>query len=269
MITSLQNPVIKAVRALSKRRERDRTGLTVVEGLRELTALLDAIRSETPHSWRIEILLVCPEYATDPETERILQNTQALGVLPLEVAPHIFNKLVYREDIGGILAVVHVEAFTLESLPVDADPFILVIEGVEKPGNLGAMLRSADGAGVDAVIVCDPLTDVFNPNVIRASLGSVFTRPVAVTDSETLHHWLKQKKIKTFASVPDADTNYTNADFRGSIAILMGSEADGLGMLWRERADETVRVPMMGKMDSLNASAATAVILYEAVRQRA
>jgi TrmH family RNA methyltransferase len=153
-------------------------------------------------------------------------------------------------------------------MPRARPPFLLVVEAIEKPGNLGTILRSADAAGCDAVIVCDPVTDIFNPNVVRASTGVLFSVPLVVEESTNVAAWLKQKAIRTIATTPAAESLYTDADLRGPLAIIMGSEQYGLSDFWLKHADKPVRIPMAGQADSLNVAMATIITLFEAVRQR-
>ena len=290
IITSVQNPLIKQIRALQKRRERERTGLTVVEGIAELSGALrlalgsrkgaktqrkksefrvDAAIVPWESSLRIEAFLVCPERVSGGDGEVLLMEARAHGIVPRVVAPHIYEKLAYREDSGGILAVIRWPLPGLEELPLSGNPLILIADAIEKPGNLGAMMRSADAAGVDALIASDPVTDLLNPNVIRASVGTVFSLPVTMADSDTLWHWLGDRGIAAIAASPDGERPYTEADYTQPAAVIVGNEHHGVSQFWMERAKEKVFIPMRGKADSLNAGVAAAVMLFEAARQRA
>jgi TrmH family RNA methyltransferase len=180
----------------------------------------------------------------------------------------VFEKISYREGPDGILAVGPLVGKALADLKLPKNPLILVAEGLEKPGNLGALLRTADGAGADAVIICDPATDLNNPNVIRASIGTLFYLPVAEAASSEALAFLKAKGIKTLSAVPDAEAVYTDVDLTGPAAIVVGAEDKGLSDVWKNSADLSVNIPMLGKNDSLNVSVAAAILLYEAVRQR-
>jgi RNA methyltransferase, TrmH family len=184
------------------------------------------------------------------------------------VTPAVFGKIAYREDSGGLLLVLPYITRSLAAMPIRTAPFLAVIEGVEKPGNLGAILRTADAAGVDGVIVCSGATDVHNPNVVRASLGALFTVPIAEAPTATVIQWLQQQRIEIIAAAPTGLCTYTKPDYTAPVAVVMGSEAHGLAPAWVAAAHELVRIPMQGKVDSLNLSAATAVLLYEVVRQR-
>lgn len=266
-ITSLQNARVKNIVKLNNRRHRDVARLTVVEGVPEVERALqhDVVPLEA---------YVCPPLLGDAAgLLDTLQNLAETGATRLfEVTPPVFAKIAYREDSGGVLLVLPYFQRALDDLPLSANPFLAVIEGGEKPGNLGAILRTADAAGVDAVILSPGQdlggTDIHNPNVIRASLGTVFTVPTAVAPTAQVIGWLRQRGIRTLATTPAAATPYTAVDMKGPVALVMGSEAYGLSAEWLAAADEHVVIPMFGRVDSLNLSVATALLLYEAVRQR-
>src|SRR5690606_15265612 len=186
----------------------------------------------------------------------------------LEVTPEIHARLAVREESGGIVLVIPYLARTLHDLPLRTTPFLAVIEGVEKPGNLGAILRTADAAGVDGVIVTAGATDLHNPNVVRASLGTLFSVPVCEADPAQSIVFLRERGIRIVCATPEATHVYTKADMREGVAVVLGSEAFGLGEAWRAAADATVRIPMHGAADSLNLATAAALLLYEVVRQR-
>lgn len=264
-ISSLQNTRIKNLVKLSKRRERDEQRVTIVEGVREISHALNAgyLPVET---------YLCSELATGDESRALVAKcemlaNQGLTTLVTVTAP-VFGKIAYREDSGGLLLVMPYIARLLTDLPLRTTPFLAVIEGVEKPGNLGAILRTADAAGVDGVIVCAGATDVHNPNVVRASLGALFTTPLAEASTESVIQWLQHQRIRIIAASPDGVTNYTAPDLTRPVAVVMGSEAHGLSPLWLDAADAVVHIPMRGLVDSLNLSTATAILLYEVVRQR-
>jgi TrmH family RNA methyltransferase len=180
-----------------------------------------------------------------------------------------FAKAAYRERPDGLLAVAPQWRRELKDLPGgDRAPFLLVVEAIEKPGNLGTILRSADAAGCDGVIVCDPVTDLFNPNVVRASTGVLFSVPCVVAESAAVLPWLRERRIRVVATTPAATLAYTDADLRGPLAVVMGSEQYGLSAFWLQAADAAVRIPMAGQADSLNVAMATLITLFEAVRQR-
>jgi RNA methyltransferase, TrmH family len=264
-ITSLHNQRLKETLKLTKRAVRDERRLTVVEGLREVSRALD--RGVIP----VEAF-VCPPLIQGQEAEcclHLLQRfEQTHRIQVFEVTPEVFAKLAYREQGDGLLLVIRYLDQQLAQLSLSPTPFLCIIEGVEKPGNLGAILRTADAAGVDAVIVCAGATDLHNPNVIRASLGALFTVPVVEAPTDAAIHWLAERKIQIIAATPEAPLRYTDANLAGPVAIVMGSEAHGLSATWRAAATATVAIPMHGMADSLNLATATALLLYEAVRQR-
>jgi TrmH family RNA methyltransferase len=264
-ITSLQNARIKAVVKLAKRQERDSRRVTVVEGLREITHALN--RNVIP----VEAYF-CPELLAGDEAHQLVHRLQQLAERSslelFTVTPEVFAKITYRTDSDGLLLVIPYLDTQLARLPLGKPPFLVVIEGVEKPGNLGAILRTADAVGVDGVIVCAGATDLHNPNVIRASLGALFTVPLAEGTTEQALAWLRQRGIQTVATLPAATTRYTAINLAGPVAIVMGSEAHGLGQAWQSAADQTVSIPMLGALDSLNLATATALLLYEVRRQR-
>jgi TrmH family RNA methyltransferase len=260
-ITSLQNPQIKALVRLRKRRERDQTKRFLIEGYRELRRAIDG-------QVTIETLYVCEELFLGTNEPRLIADAAARGAEVVQVSADPFAKVSYRDRPEGLLAVAEQFDTDLESIAVGADPLVLVVESIEKPGNLGTMLRTADAAGVDAVIVADPTTDPFNPNVVRASLGCLFTVPLAISSTERASEWLTASQIRTVATTPDTSTLHWEADLTGPVAVIVGSEQYGLSREWLDRADERIRIPMGGEADSLNAAMAGGVVLFEAVRQR-
>lgn len=253
-ITSLQNPKVKAVVALQqKSSERRKQGLFVVEGLREVQHCVEA-------GYQIDSAYLCP---TLLGTETF--HTEAPCY---EVTPEVYEKMAYRGGTEGIVAVVKARAQALETLKLGKAPLIIVLESVEKPGNLGAILRSADAAKADAVIVCDPLTDLYNPNLIRSSIGAIFTVPCVACTSEECIPFLKERGIKILTAQLQDSHLYYDTDMRRGTAIVMGTESTGLTEQWRKAADAHIRIPMLGRLDSLNVSVSAAILLYEAVRQR-
>ena len=250
IITSVQNARIKHVVALQlKSSLRREEGLFVVEGQREIEHCI-ACGYEIKELFLIDTL----DYSG---------NIPATAVTPL-----VYEKMAYREHTEGIIAVAKCKEHRLTDLHLKEKPLVVVIESVEKPGNLGAILRTAEAAGVDAVIVCDPLTDLYNPNLIRASIGGVFCVPVAVCDSQACIAFLKEHGIKILTAQLQDSYEYYDYDMRGATAIVMGTEATGLTPQWREAADAHIRIPMLGRLDSLNVSVSAAILMYEAVRQR-
>lgn len=246
---------------LRDRRERDRHGLTLVDGVRETARALAG-------GAHLSEVFTAPDIESNAQAGEVVTALRKRNVPVHELGREAFSKLAYGDRHDGIVAVAEMPAHSLTDLVLPSDPFIAIIEGVEKPGNLGAILRSADGAGLSAVIVADPGTDLFNPNVIRASLGTIFSVPVAVTSSGELLAWLQEQAIRIVAARVQAAVDYTSADYRGAVALALGSEARGLSDPWAELATASVRVPMLGVADSLNVSVTAAILFYEALRQR-
>ena len=268
-VTSAQNPKIKELLALQeKSRLRREKNLFVVEGRRELNRCLDA-------GYRIKTLFTCPEICSEQDIEEISEKILSQKPLPgqcepslIEIPAALYEKVAYRGGTEGLIAEAVMASASLEGLHLRENPLIVVLESVEKPGNLGAVLRSADSAGADAVIVCDPLTDLYNPNLIRASTGAVFSTPVAIASSQETIEWLKANKIQILTAQLQDSELYYNTDMTPGTAIVMGTESTGLTDIWRENADRRIRIPMLGKLDSLNVSVSASILLYEAVRQR-
>ena len=264
-ITSLQNPKIKALLQLQQKSSaRRREGLFVVEGQRELMHCLEK-------GWCVESLFVNLDLPTAAEGKDVLDMGQE-GLRDCRVfgvSAAVYGKIADRGSTEGVVATVRMPKHGLSDLRVTAEaPLYVVLEGVEKPGNVGAVLRSADAAGVDAVIVCDEMTDLFNPNLIRASMGGIFSVPVATATSEECIAFLKGHGVRILtAQLQDSDLYY-DCDMRGATAIVMGTEATGLTWRWREAADAHIRIPMRGILDSLNVSVSAAILMFEAVRQR-
>lgn len=263
-IVSPANPRIKQLVALRKRRVREQAGVTLVEGYDELRLALSA--GVTPRA-----LYYSPGLAA-PGTLGLAADVADAGGDVVAVSEPVFGKIAYREAPDGWLAVVPAVPASLAALawPAGGDtpPLVLICEGVEKPGNLGAILRTADAAGVTAVIAADPVADWGNPNVVRASKGTVFSVPVAAASSADVLDWLTARPLSLVAASPDASTPATEVDLTGPVALAVGSESDGLPPEWLARADHRVRIPMFGRADSLNVATSAALLAYEAVRQR-
>jgi TrmH family RNA methyltransferase len=295
-ISSLQNPRVKQLVKLRDRRPRDEAGVFLIEGYREIRRALEK-------GVRLNELYFSPDWFLGGNEPALIEQARGTGAQAFELTKEAFAKVAYRERPDGLLAVApqwrrtldDLEAMVGRSSPQDErsergggghkarptpaptatsaptstrDPFLLVVEAIEKPGNLGTILRSADAAGCDAVIVCDPVTDIFNPNVVRASTGVLFSVPLVVAESGPVRAWLKEKGVRAVATTPAAEQLYTSADLRGPLAIVMGSEQYGLSEFWLRESDERVRIPMAGQADSLNVAMATIITLFEAVRQR-
>ena len=261
-ITSVTNPRVKRLVRLRDRRHRDDEGVFVVEGYRAVRRMLDT--GVAPRE-----LYVAPEWFQGVNEAALVEDAASAGAEIVELGRDAFAKCAYRDRPDGLLAVVAQWHLTLGELDVGAVPFVLVVEAIEKPGNLGTILRSADAAGVGAVLVCDQVTDIFNPNVVRSSTGVLFRVPIVVASSADVQQWLRAHSIRTVATTPDAALTYSDADLTGPLAVVMGSEQFGLSDLWLGAADVCVRIPMAGQADSLNVGMATVVTLFEAVRQRA
>ncbi len=272
-ITSLQNPKIKFAQSLRKPSARRKENLFLIEGCREIRLAMQA-------GYRFHTLIVCRGIAAGPKQgytgdyqPEDTEINDIAGILTgqaviIETSRNVFGKLAYREGSGGLLAIAHQKKTTLSEIKPGTNPLVLVAESVEKPGNLGAMLRTADAAGVDAVIVCDSGTDIYNPNVVRSSLGTIFTVPVVCCSSGDAISWLKKMNIKIYATALTASRPYNTADFTSPSAIVSGAEATGVSLVWQENSDSNIIIPMFGKVDSMNVSVATSVVLYEALRQR-
>ena len=261
IISSTSNPRVKLLLTLQqKSAERRKRGMFVVEGVREITHCLSA-------HLEVETVFHCPTL-----TEGNLEVLQLLTTLPsskiIPVTEGLYAKIAYRGGTEGLIAEVRTRPLTLGDLHLGENPLLMVLERVEKPGNLGAVLRSADAAAADAVIICDPLTDIYNPNIIRSSIGAVFTVPcVACTTPECIS-FLKEKDIRILTAQLQDSSFYYDTDMTRGTAIVMGTEATGLTNSWREAADAHIRIPMLGSLDSLNVSVSAAILLFEAVRQR-
>lgn len=256
-ITSARNPKIKNLLLLQeKSKARREQGLFVVEGRRELEHCLEA-------GFRIRTLFVREDLLA--ELEPLASKAECPVIL---LSPALYAKAAYRESTEGIIAEVECRERRLEDLALTEHPLIMVLESVEKPGNLGAVLRSADAARADAVIVCDPLTDLYNPNLIRASLGGIFTVPTVAAASEETIAWLKARGIRILTAQLQDSSWYYDIDMTVGTALVMGTESTGLTDVWRRAADAHIRIPMLGRLDSLNVSVSAAILLFEAVRQR-
>ncbi len=261
LIASLQNERVKQLVRLRDRSARDAAGQFLIEGYRENRRALD-------NGVRPAALYYCPALFQGENEPALLADARAAGASLVECSEAVFRKVSYRDRPDGLLSAAPQRRRGLDDLTLPAQPLLLVCERIEKPGNLGTMLRTADAGGVHAVIVCDPCTDVHNPNVVRASIGTLFTVPLAVATTADTLAWLRARGIRSFAATPAADKLHTDGDFTGGTALVVGAEQYGLTAAWLEGADETIRIPMHGQADSLNVSAAATILIYEAVRQR-
>jgi len=254
-ISSPQNPKVKRLMALQQKSSaRREDSLFVVEGLREVERCIEA-------GYELDSLFCCPSLMQGSLAVRDEAST-------FEVSPEVYARIAYRGTTEGVIAIVRMRHLGLESLRLPKDPLLVVLESVEKPGNLGAVLRTADAARVDAVIVCDPLTDLFNPNLIRSSLGAFFTVPCVACSSAECIAFLRQRGVQILTAQLQDSRLYYDTDMRHATAIVMGTESTGLSPQWRQAADAHIRIPMLGRVDSLNVSVSAAILVFEAVRQR-
>ena len=260
-LTSLQNPKVKSVVRLRKRQYRDRLRRALVDGRKELLCALDGGHS-------VEEVFWCESMLEGSKAEGILGRAAEAGAEITPVSAKVFERMAYGDRAEGVLGVIETPEFSLDRLPQESTPLIVVVEGLEKPGNLGAVLRSADAAGATGLIVCDAQTDILNPNAIRSSLGTIFTVPIAEAGSPEALEWLRDQGIQILAATPHTERHYTQVDLTTPCAIVLGSEHDGLTPLWMDGADQQIAIPMRGAADSLNLAMSATVLLFEAVRQR-
>lgn len=263
ILTSPQNPKIKQVIHLRDRPERDKTQQFLIEGYRELYRASCAGQA-------IETVFICPELFLGSNEPDLIKKLVAGGAKIFQTSDKVFHKISYRDRPDGLLAIARQHRLQLSDLSgkLNSIPFLVVAEAIEKPGNLGTILRSSDAVGVDGLIVCDRCTDIFNPNVVRASVGTLFTVPVIEAASKETISWLKSKNISILAATPSAKIEFTKVDMQVPIAIAVGTEQLGLSDQWMDEADLQVKIPMCGIADSLNVAMATTLLLYEALRQR-
>lgn len=262
-ITSMQNPQIKEAVKLQNRRYRDDAGLFLIEGYRELRRAVNG-------GVAIPKLFICEPLFLGVNEKALIDQIKEMGGTILTCTKPVFEKLSYRDRPDGLLAMAVQMDITLGALgsQLSENPLLVIAEGIEKPGNLGSIMRSADGVGADAVIVCDRCTDIYNPNVVRSSVGTLFTLPVVEASGSEAFIWLQEHGIQMVATSPAANIEYTEADLRGPVAIVVGTEQLGLSEIWLNASDIQVSIPMKGAADSLNVSTATTLMLYEVLRQR-
>ena len=262
-ITSLQNPQIKDAVKLQHRKTRDDSGTFLIEGYRELSRAVSA-------GVCILKLFICPSFFLGENEGALIDQIEHCGGQVIKCNPSVFEKLSYRDRPDGLIAIAVQMDITLTILEekMGKNPLLIIAESIEKPGNLGTIMRSADGVGADGVIVCDRCTDIYNPNVVRASVGTLFTLPVVEASGKETVEWVKKHNIQIVATSPHAKIDYTEASLRGPVAIVVGTEQLGLSESWMQLADVSVSIPMKGVADSLNVSTATTLMLYEVLRQR-
>jgi TrmH family RNA methyltransferase len=264
LLSSAQNPKIKDVMQLRERQVRDRSGLFLIEGYREILRATDA-------GWDIQTLFICPELFLGTNEPALIQRIGKKAQI-FACTQKIFEKISYRDRPDGLIAIAVQKKMGLSDLEYifknKPNPLLVIAEAIEKPGNLGTILRSSDAVGVDALIVCDRCTDIYNPNVVRASVGTLFTVPTIEAKGEETLKWLKAHGVSVLAATPQAEKEFTQVAMQGPIAIAVGTEQLGLSEKWMQQASLQVRIPMHGVADSLNVAMATTLLLYEAQRQR-
>ncbi len=260
-LESLKNDKVKSIYKLRNRRNRDNLQLTILEGYRELSRALDFGLNIKEVFYSQDLFLGANEF-------ELINKLEVAGAIIYNVTEQILRKISYRERPEGLIAVAEMQNHSLDNFPVVENGLYVVAETIEKPGNLGSILRSADAVCADGVIICDKCTDLYNPNVIRASTGAIFTVPIAETTSQDAFAWLKKYNIKTLAATPHSDIIYSEQDLKEGFAIIVGAEQFGLSDFWMDNSDIKVKIPMLGKIDSLNVATAATILLYEGVRQR-
>ena len=260
-ITSVQNPRIKALAKLRDRREREARARFQINGAREISRAIEA-------EWPFVEVFVCPEHCTSEESQRVLELLPRLEARITHVSPDVFARMAYGDRDDGLLAVATTRSLKLADLRLPSDALVAVLDGIEKPGNVGAILRTADGAGVSAVIVAGGNSDLFNPNCVRASVGALFSLPLCAADRTEAIEWLRRENLAIYAARVDAEIDYASVDYSRPCAIVLGNEAAGLGAEWSADDVVGISIPMRGIADSLNVSATAAVLFFEALRQR-
>ena len=258
-ITSIQNPFIKSlVQLQEKAKARKQTGTFLIEGKREIELALKG-------GYELNTLLFLPELISEKELKNLCQKNDIDNI---EINKEVYQKLAYRDSTEGIIAVAKTKSVALEDLILPENPLILVMESIEKPGNIGAMLRTCDAANIDAVILTNPKTDLYNPNLIRSSVGCIFTNQIAIGTNEEVIAFLKNKKIEIFSATLQNSNSYHTQNYTKAAAIAVGTEATGLTQIWRDHATQNIIIPMQGQIDSMNVSVAAAILVFEARRQR-
>jgi TrmH family RNA methyltransferase len=257
-ITSAHNPFIKSLVILQeKAKARKQSGTFLIEGIREIELAIKG-------NYELETLLFLPELITEQQLAKITKNK----VEVIEISKDVYQKLAYRDTTEGIIAVAKTKSLRLSDLKLPENPLILVLEAIEKPGNIGAILRTADAAKIDAVIIANPKTDLYNPNTVRSSVGCLFTNQIASGTTEEVIAFLKQKNISIYSATLQNSTSYHTQNYTTPTAVVVGTEATGLSELWRKEATQNIIIPMQGEIDSMNVSVAAAILIFEAKRQR-
>ncbi len=257
-ITSIQNPLIKSLVLLQeKAKARKQSGTFLIEGKREIELAIKG-------NYQLETILFLPELITENEINKLVKSKVEL----IEITKEVYQKLAYRDTTEGILAIAKTKTLSLNDLKLPENALILVMESIEKPGNIGAMLRTCDAANIDAVIIANPKTDLYNPNIVRSSVGCLFTNQIASDSTENVIQFLKDKKIAIFGATLQNSNFYHTQDYTTASALVVGTEATGLTQAWRDNATQNIIIPMQGEIDSMNVSVASAILLFEAKRQR-
>lgn len=261
LISSLQNPLIKEVLHLQeKSRVRRTSGLFIIEGLREIELALKG-------KYNLKTVLFCPDIISNEELNKLKQGSNPKTEL-IELSSEVYQKIAYRTTTEGVIAIAKAKDLSLQTIHFGNNPLILVVEAPERPGNIGAILRTADAANIDAVLIANPKTDIYNPNVIRSSVGGIFTNKIATGSSSEIIAFLKEKQVAIYSAILQDAVDYLSCDFTGASAIVVGTEADGLSQEWRDNSTQNIIIPMQGDIDSMNVSVATGILIFEAKRQR-
>ncbi|WNM18758.1 TrmH family RNA methyltransferase [Flavobacterium capsici] len=259
-ITSSQNPFIKSLVLLQeKAKARKQSGMFLIEGIREIELALKG-------KYQLVTLLFVPELFDETNVKKLVNNNSEIEII--EISREVYQKLAYRDTTEGIIAVAKTKSHLLTELQLPENPLLLVMESIEKPGNIGAMLRTCDAANIDAVLVADAKTDLYNPNMVRSSVGCLFTNQIAVGTTEEIIEYLQKNNINFYSATLQNSTSYHTQDYTKPSALVVGTEATGLSKPWREKAKQNIIIPMQGEIDSMNVSVAAAILLFEAKRQR-
>lgn len=257
-ITSIQNQYIKSlVQLQEKAKARKQSGTFLIEGKREIELAIKG-------NYQLETILFLPELISKDQITKLINGTVEL----IEINKEVYQKLAYRDTTEGIIAIAKTKSLSLSDLKLPENPLILVMESIEKPGNIGAMLRTCDAANIDAVIIANPKTDLYNPNIVRSSVGCIFTNQIAMGTSEEIIPFLKNKNITIFGATLQNSNFYHTQNYTTPTALVVGTEATGLTQIWRDNASQNIIIPMQGEIDSMNVSVASAILLFEAKRQR-
>ena len=256
-ITSIQNPFIKSLVLLQeKSKARKQSGIFLIEGKREIEIAMKG-------GYEVETILFLPELISEVEARKLSKSAELI-----EISKEVYQKLAYRDTTEGILALAKTKSLQLSDLKLSENPLILVAEAPEKPGNIGALLRTADAANLDAVIIANPKSDLYNPNIIRSSVGCLFTNQIATGTTDEIITFLKERKIAIYCATLQNSTSYHTQDYTTPTALVVGTEATGLTEEWRKAATQNIIIPMQGEIDSMNVSVAAAILIFEAKRQR-